>query len=221
MKDDRGLPLESIKALYRGERYHSIANLPAADENTIKSRILGTDSSLSCVSTEPLHFDHVSTEVDETFNTSIKSIDYYGDSECEMDSESDFDESFCVGRNRYSSYHSVDEFSDDETTMDANSLHFNDSDLLPVKENFTPIFGTLDKDDGNAFFNVMGSVDIGSGANKDTGFHGQYLKLDSCAAGGNCSYGHVNTSRPTSSASFANQQCFDPVGKRTRSNVRM
>jgi len=207
MKDDRGLPLESIKALYRGERFHAVANIPPQDENTIKSRILAADSSLSCISTEPLQFDIVSTEVDETFNTSIKSVDYYGDSECEMDSDSDFDESFCVGRNRLSSYHSVEEFSDDETTMDANSLHFNNSDvLLPIKENFTPIFGSNSDKDKSVFFDG----DVAKGA----GFHGQYLQLDSY---------EVSTANGSSSNNncSASSGCCGVVGMRTRSNAHM
>ena len=207
MKDDRGLPLESIKALYRGERFHAVANIPPQDESTIKSRILAADSSLSCISTEPLQFDIVSTEVDETFNTSIKSVDYYGDSECEMDSDSDFDESFCVGRNRLSSYHSVEEFSDDETTMDANSLHFNNSDvLLPLKENFTPIFGSNSDKDKSVFFDG----DVAKGA----GFHGQYLQLDSYEV----ATANGSTSNNNCSASGG---CCGAVGMRTRSNARM
>lgn len=214
MKDDRGLPLESIKALYRGERYHSVANIPPQDENTIKSRILAADSSLSCISTEPLQFDIVSAEVDETFNTSIKSVDYYGDSECEMDSESDFDESFCVGRNRLSSYHSVDEFSDDETTMDANSLHFNNSDIMPTKENFTPIFGSNSDKDKSMFFD-------GDGA-KGAGFHGQYLQLDSyeTSNANGCSSNNNNV-HSRSTVELQAKDCCGTVGMRTRSNTRM
>lgn len=214
MKDDRGLPLESIKALYRGEKYHSVANIPPQDENTIKSRILAADSALSCVSTEPLQFDIVSAEVDETFNTSIKSVDYYGDSECEMDSDSDFDESFCVGRNRLSSYHSVEEFSDDETTMDANSLHFNNSDvLLPIKENFTPIFGPNSDKDKSVFFD--GDVA------KVAGFHGQYLQLDSYEASTADGCSSNNDKTYSASAVGHTQDCCSAVGMRTRSNARM
>ena len=214
MKDDRGLPLESIKALYRGERFHSIANMPQLEENTIKSRILAADSELSCISTEPLQFDIMSTEVDETFNTSIKSVDYYGDSECEMDSESDFDGSFCVGRNRLSSYHSVEEFSDDETTMDANSMHFNNSDIIPVKENFTPIFNSINNDNKNVFFDDV---------EKTNGFHGQYLKLDNVEGGtdGCASNDNNSLSLSTSAHDHLPHQCCDPVGKRTRSSARM
>lgn len=148
MKDDRNLPLESIKERYSNERNMSVAKLDVLIESELKSRILSAESTLSCTSQEPLHFVVVSLlEFDETFNLSIKSVDYDGDSEASLDSESEFDESFCVGRNRLSSYHSVEEFSDDETTMDAGA-HFNQR---RPKENFTPIFHGS-KTENNVFF---------------------------------------------------------------------
>ena len=95
----------------------------------------------------------VPNDFDETFNLSIKSVDYDGDSEDSLDSENYFDESFSVGRSRLSSYHSVEEFSDDETTMDAD-MHFvqnrQPSFNLP-KENFTPIFHSFNNEH-NVFF---------------------------------------------------------------------
>lgn len=156
MKDDRNLPLESIRERYSKERNMVVAKLDSLSESEMKSRILAVDSSFVCASQEPLHFVVVSLEFDETFNVSIKSVDYDGDSEASLDdSESEFDESFSVGRNRLSSFHSVEEFSDDETTMGADA-HFNQNNpklnVFP-KENFTPIFHHRDvKNESNMFF---------------------------------------------------------------------
>lgn len=166
MKDDRNLPLESIRERYSNDRNMRVAKLDALTDGELKSRILSADSSLSCASQEPLHFVVVPLDFDETFNFSIKSVDYDGDSEASLDSESDFDESFCVGRNRLSSYHSVEEFSDDETTMDAEA-HFNQNRrnkeqyALP-KENFTPIFHGA-KNENNVFFD-RGNNELGASA---------------------------------------------------------
>lgn len=233
MKDDRGLPLESIKVRYRSQRMHCIASLPLQDENTLKSRILSTDSTLSCASQEPLQFVVLSNDVDETLNTSIKSVDYDGDSECEVDSESDFDESFCVGRSRLSSYHSVEEFSDDETTMDASSFNFRDPDnSLPPKESFTPIFNKSHNSSAtkrNSFFDGVENHE-----NKVTGFHGQYLEpLKYAGAQGSHDKDSPNkldaacgTTKPSTSRHQSpkyqpyqpSSSRYDHVGRRTRSN---
>lgn len=81
---------------------------------------------LSCISQDPLMFVVVPPEIDDTLNISTKSIDYDGDCEdyndMNTDSSSD-EESFYVGRSRLSSYRSVDEFSDDETTMDTEAFN--------------------------------------------------------------------------------------------------
>ena len=127
MKDDRDLPLKGIREEYSSERYSCIAKtivLPLASE--IRSRILSADNMLSCVSEGPLLFVVLLPDIDDTLNMSTKSIDYDGD--CEdyndlgTDSSSD-EESFYVGRSRLASYRSVDDFTDDETTMDSESFN--------------------------------------------------------------------------------------------------
>ncbi|XP_057311775.1 cyclin-F-like isoform X2 [Hydractinia symbiolongicarpus] len=143
VKDDRDLPLRSIKEEYLSPKHSNIANLTFPQQLQLKSRILAADCTLSCVSEDPLQFVVMSLDIDETFNASVRSIDYYGDYEDFLDHVSDSscdEESFCVGRTQISSFRSVDEFSDDETTMDAESLNYGSSRLNQSKESFTPIY---------------------------------------------------------------------------------
>ena len=239
MKDDRNLPLESIKVRYATERYYAVSSMNVASESEIKSRIMSLDGALSCVSQEPLHFDIVSAvvDVDETLNLSIKSVDYDGDSEESLDSENDeLDDSFCVGRTRYASYHSVDEFSDDETTMDSESLRFNASGAhhLPEfsKESFTPIFLHSATKNKGVFFDHNEENE-----KQMIGFNGQYLKpiqygtsQAACSVDFEADQQQSVLSKNESGSSSRNYadrgkrvvrkqsaQRYNPVGKRTRS----
>jgi hypothetical protein len=244
MKDDRNLPLESIKIRYSRDRYSAVSSMSVLSEAEIKSRVLLLDDALSCVSQEPLQFDIVSavvTDVDETLNLSIKSVDYDGDSEESLDSENDeLDDSFCVGRTRYSSYHSVDEFSDDETTMDSESLRFNASGVhLPEfsKESFTPILlhpNATNK--RSVFFEPKNDGEDDDNEKPVLGFNGQYLKpLQYDRAHAACAEEYDADRHPAlektesgpSSRNYADRgkrivrkqssSRYDPVGKRTRS----
>ena len=146
MKDDRDLPLKSIRDEYLSEKNFHIAKTYIPLQNEIKSRILATDNVLlSCISQDPLQFVVMSHDIDETLNMSIKSADYDGDCEDYNDllSDSSLDEeSFYVGRTRLSSFRSMDEFSDDETTMDADSFNAPKYEPSPG-ESFTPIFHSI------------------------------------------------------------------------------
>ena len=141
----------------------NVAQIDIPSQDEVKNRLLETDNSLSCVSNDPLQFTVVSTEVDDTLNVSVKSMDYYGDNEdeCEGWNSSFEEESFCVGRNHLSAYHSMDEFSDDETTMDSFSVDqslnkgvTDDHD----KDNFTPILPSNLKN-GDGFFGDTNNLD--------------------------------------------------------------
>ncbi|XP_012556234.1 cyclin-F isoform X1 [Hydra vulgaris] len=134
IKDDRDLPLKSIKDEYCSEKYDCIAKIVVAQPCEIKHRILAADSNLTCISQDPFQFDIIS--MDETLNLSIKSIDYDGD--CDEDSDAfseSFEETFCVGRTKSLSF--VEEFSDDET-MDADTKIFNKS--MVEYKSYTPIY---------------------------------------------------------------------------------
>ena len=135
IKDDRDLPLKSIRDEYSSEKYDCIAKFVIAQPSEIKSRILATDGNLTCISQDPFQFDIIS--MDETLNLSIKSVDYDGDCDEDSDALSDSfeEESFCVGRTKSLSF--VEEYSDDET-MDSDTKTFNKS--TPGCENYTPIF---------------------------------------------------------------------------------
>jgi len=155
MRDDRDLPLESIKNRYLSDQMSCVASMTILTEDELQHVIVSSDDTLSCISNEPLYFT-VIAEIDDTLNVSVKSIDYYGDCEYDNANSSFEDQSFCVGRSRFSSYHSVDDFSDDETTMDADSFtYYHKFDVNEQrKDNFTPIFHSASASLNNSNKNI-------------------------------------------------------------------